>query len=831
MSNPHIGSAAGRTITTLIVVSTLGALAVTGFGLAQQEWPEVLPFWRHGATPGYLGFMACSALVIGLARITLGVSHVASTVLLVLAMALVDSSLAPLLAVTYWLAACWSLGFFVIKALCPQGPPAGELARLLAGAGLWATAGSMSAHFEVNTPWVWAIALGLPIVAARAPLIERVRSLVGRTLQRRHDRRLSVERSLLGAFVLTYFAFALLPELSHDPLALHLFVPSYVEANQAWNFDPSRYVWTLMPLLADWAYTIVYLLGGEAAAKLVNLAFLLACAQLVRHLVQTLGGTDRGADWGALIFISTPLTFFLGSALYVEPFWSAYLLAGALFTFRIMLGHDDRSSQLMLVALFLAFAAAAKAVALVVLPIIFALLIPSVPALLGKGNRLATCRAAGLFVAIAAIPYLIAWLISGNPVFPFFNAVFESPFYPAENFQNRAFVAELKWDLPYQLVYFAQKFTSGMTGGVGAGGFQWVLLLVPSTLAALAFRDWKAAVLAAVCLLSLLVVFEFQAFLRYAFPAFLLLSALVGLVMSKCAASGRTLRWTMAGLAALTLGLNALFLGSASPNYKDVPVLEVFDPQGEDRIVRQREPIRKAVELVNQLNESRSPVIFLAPPLAAGLASDALFVNWYNLAFERELRSAPDTDAFARLVRKHSARYLILDSRWRRHQERLLAWVDWGFHIVGRFGPVSVHKLDDAIFFSEELLAGTTELSSPPWLVREGADPREDGSVLVTVSAPITQSAPVEAGRSYLNRVTAKCADQPARGRLQVIWRSADREMLGTEIFSFPCRTIWATESQEVVAPQGAATAVVFGTGHAAQPIHLAEISFRGSGS
>ena len=833
MPNPETGSpgsASGRTITSLIVLSMLGTLAVTGFGLAQQDWPAVLPFWRPGVTIGYLGFMACAALAIALARITVQAGYIASTALLGVSIALLDGGLMPLLSVLFFFAACWSLGWFVIKGLCRKNPPSSELARVLVGAGLWASAVSITVHFEVNYGWVYSIALALPIVAARTPLINLVRNLVRQTLQRRHDRHLIVERSLLGGFFLTYFAFALLPELSYDPLAVHLFVPAYVEANQAWNFDPGRYVWTLMPLLADWAYTIGYLLGGEAAAKLVNMAFLVVCAQLVRQTVQTMGGSERGADWGTLILLSTPLTFLLGSALYTEPFWSAYLLAGALYTFRVLLGHGDRSSQLMLVALFLAFAAAAKAVALVIVPIVLALLVPRVPALFSKGNRQSTCCAAGLFLAVAAIPYLNAWLVSGNPVFPFFNAIFESPFYPAENFRNRAFVTELNWNLPYELVYFAERFTSGMTGSTGAGGYQWVLLLVPTTLAALVFRDWKAAGLAAVCLLSFLVVFNFQAFLRYVFPSFLFLSALVGLVISKCDCSGTTLRWGMLGLAALTLGLNVLFFGSASPNYRDVPVLAVFDSQSQESLVRRRAPIRKAVELVNQLNESGSPVIFLAPPLAAGLVSEALFANWYNRTFERELRSTPDVDSFASLIRKHGARYLIFDSRWRGHKERIAALVEGSFHKVAGFGPVSVHKVDDLIFFSEELLVGTTELASPPWLLAEAEDSREDGTVLVTAATPITQSVPVEAGRSYLNRVTAKCADQPARGRLQVIWRDARRNLLGTQIVSFHCRMNWVAESQEVVAPEGAASAVVFGSGHTALPIHLAEVSFRTSG-
>ena len=805
----------------------VAALAVTGYGLAQQEWPAVLPSWRYGATAGYLAFIACSALAIAMARIVLHAGCVASTAVLGAALALVGGGLASLVAVLFFLAASWSLGYLVTRVLCRQFPTADEPLRVLVGAGLWATAVSLSAHFAVNYSWVYAIALALPIVAARKPLAGLVRNIALQALRQRHGRRRLVEKSLLGALVLTYLAFAFLPELAYDPLAIHLFVPGYIEANGAWNFDPGRYVWTLMPMLADWAYTINFLLGGEAAARLVNLVFLLACAHLVRQLVRTLGGSGRGADWGALVLLSTPLTFLLGSALYTEPFWSAYLLAGALVFFRMVEGDGNERSQLALAALLLAFSAAAKAVALAILPIVFALLIPRVPALLARGNRLFTFRAAGLFLALASIPYLVAWALSGNPVFPFFNGLFESPLYPAENFSNSAFESEIGWNLPYLLVFAAERYTSGMTGSTGAAGFQWLLLLIPGVLAAGAFRNGKAATVAGVCVLSLLVVFAFQTFLRYVFPAYLFLGVLIGLALSDCVRRGRTLGGGMVALAALTVGLNILFFGSSSPSYRDVPVLAVFDPERREEIVRRRAPMRRAVELVAELNESRSPVAFLSPPLAAGLTTEALFANWYNSSFERELRSIQDFNNFVGLVQEQGVRYLISHSAWQGQREGLTALVDRAFHKIAGFGPVSVFRLDEALAFPTELLAGPTVFSLPSWRHREGSTVHDDGTLLVTARSPITQAVPVEAGKRYLNRVTARCVDRPAKGRLQVIWRDAAGNPLGREIVAFNCRGRWAVESQEVVAPRGAAHAVVFGSGHTAAPIRISEISFR----
>ncbi|MYF91222.1 MAG: hypothetical protein F4184_03530 [Gemmatimonadetes bacterium] len=432
-----------------------------------------------------------------------------------------------------------------------------------------------------------------------------------------------------------------------------------------------------------------------------------------------------------------------------------------------------------------------------------------------------------MFLAAGSIPYLIAWLVSGNPVFPFFNGIFESPFYPAENFNNRNFNADLSWRLPYELVFFSERFTSGMTGTVGAAGFQWLLLLAPALTAALAFRDRKAVVLGIVCLSSLLAVFVFQSHLRYIFPTYIFLSALFGLAMSNAAGAGWLVRWGVWGLGVFTLGLNVLFFGSCSPNYRDLPIAAVFDPAVRERLVHRRAPIRKAVELVNQLNQSGAPVVFLAQPLAAGLNSEALFANWYNRVFWNELRAARDPDAFSSLMRSAGARDMIADVAWRDRQDWTIALVDQAFHKVAGFGPLSVLKLDDALFFSEELLTGSSDLSSSAWTLRAGLEATEDGSVTVTVESPVTQAVPVKPGEIYLNRVSARCAGQQARGRLQVNWIDAEGELLDVEIRAFDCAPQWVTQGQEVVAPLGAVSAVVFGSSHSALPIQISRVSFR----
>ena len=63
-----------------------------------------------------------------------------------------------------------------------------------------------------------------------------------------------------------------MPEIGHDALATHLFIPAYIQEYLRWDFNVNYYVWAVGPKLGDWIITIPYLLGGETAVRLFNIS-------------------------------------------------------------------------------------------------------------------------------------------------------------------------------------------------------------------------------------------------------------------------------------------------------------------------------------------------------------------------------------------------------------------------------------------------------------------------------------------------------------------------------------------------------------------------------
>ncbi|MDE0002016.1 MAG: hypothetical protein OXQ29_04930 [Rhodospirillaceae bacterium] len=815
---------------TLMAACMALGLFLTAFGFFREDWPHVWTVLNASPSSAYLYALAGGTAVIAILASKTRLGHVATTALLGVAISLVAGGFWPLLAVAIFFGAAWSLGDVVLRFFGRPDSSAGTVERILLGTGLFGTLVGAMVHIPINRPWVYWVMLAVPVAITGRRLWKTApwdflksgwSALVGIFTPKDHPGRLV--RPLLGSLVLLYLAMAFLPELAHDALAMHLFVPAQVAANQSWDFDPARYVWTYMPMLANWTYTIGWMLAGETAVRLMNLGFLLIAVQLVRDFVIVLGGCRRGADWSQAITLSTPLTFLVGTSAFVDAFWSAYLLAGLLLIVRWLWNPEEHPNGLVRCGALLGFAAASKAIALPYLPLM------AVPALArpsifrSKTFWRSLAAGAALFLLLGTWPYVLAWVETGNPVFPFYNSLFRSEFFPAKDFEHERFSAALTWDLAYQLTFSASRFIEGQ---LGAAGFQWVTLTAPVIAAIAMYRARRAAALLAFAALALLTVFSFQPYLRYVYPVFLILAVLIGFAFSLIDRGQSGLSTAMTLLVGVTLVLNLVFLGSASSPYRDVPVLDQFRDRGVDDLVVERAPVRRAVELVNLVNTHRFPVAFFAAPLAADLKSSALFWNWYNLAFVGELRDASDSAALAQVLRGNRARYLIVDRFYQDRMGRIGEQAQAIGELLGRFGPIAVYRLKDDWFYREELIRSPDRFDAPDWQHRQPVQLKQSGTVVASERGSIVQSVPVVAGEFYRSSVLARCADRAGFGRVQVNWLHRDH-VVTSSIKVFPCRTAWSEEIQELVAPAGAVRASVYGTSHDGTPVEIGKVSLR----
>lgn len=796
----------------------IGAL-ITVLGLVELEWPQVLPWSGASSLGRYLSVLLLSFLIVGGGSLFWRRNPIMVGILFAAFIAICTASLWAMLVTIAFFVSSAVLGKVVRTALRDSSANRGWIVNMLVGAGLYGVIIGLIAHFSINYPGVYALLLLLPLMFAKgstSELISDVRDWAGRGYSNKgSDLLLEVAIVVVG---MIYFVVALMPEVGHDALAMHLFIPGHLEQQHFWGFDVSKYVWAVMPMLGDWIFSVGYMLAGETSTRLINIGFVFILAWLIRELVLWAGGNDQGAKWAMLIFLSTPLTFTESSSLFIEPVWASFVVAGILGILQLCSKSSDSVMPLKSAALLLALAVSSKAVTFTILPILILFLLFRFRSW-AFNDRVLSDVILGLmlFLAIGSIPYITAWGLTGNPVFPFLNALFQSEYFPNVNFDSSSIFGKgLSWDFLYQVTFNSGKFLEARPG---ASGFQWMLLLIPGVVALLFAKKIRGIAILCIGFLIIVIVFQSVSYLRYVFPAWVLLTAGIGVAISVLGNKRTFIGGCCYFVAAVVVILNLLFLNSGA-QYSDFALKSLISKTDRESYLNYRLPIRNAIELVNKLNVGGTPVAVFSSPLTAGLSADALYANWYNSKFQLAIGSVTDENSLANILMNEGVDYVILDSNWGGSDKRKL--IEQVTEKVSDIGSISVRMLSGDYRFNSEVLRSPDFSASEGWqFVGDAKYDAKEGYVSVSVSSLGVQTVPVSSGRRYVNSVVARCGSEPSQGRIQINWLDARSQITHVDIKVFDCDPQWIKHNMEVVAPKDAVLAVVYVAGHSSVPLEF----------
>jgi hypothetical protein len=514
------------------------------------------------------------------------------------------------LAVLFFLGSCFQLGRLLFREL-------DAALSTLVGLTVWIFLLSIAVHFPVNRPSVYAISFAIPYLARwKRPKISWPPATAG--------------HALLVFVLLIHWLIALKPDISSDGLAMHLAIPEMIAHQARFTFDFQFYAWALMPMGGDFAFAGVYLLGGESAARLLDLSMLvLITAMVYKASLQWL--TPGRAALAAALFASTPLAELVTGSLFVENIWAA-LVTGA--------GLALWSGEILPGAILLGGAFATKLGTSAYLAPAIVLACISLHQSLRRGRTAALATL--LLIGFAAPPYLNAWIKSGNPIFPFANAMFRSPY-----FESAASLVDVRYRQNHDLnALYDLTFRSGnfIEGQGGALGFQYFLLLAPLLLLlsrkaprGLIFFGLTGAVITFVSVPNL----------RYVYPALPLLSIGLGWLICEMPA--------MLLVAVAILGLNLWFLPAAGWNH---PQFALFTRRQFDEYLSVGAPQRKLVEVLNRIAPGE-PVAFLHGDPIAGLHAKAYSDQWHTYRFWKALIAATDAAQISALVHQLGIHYVV----------------------------------------------------------------------------------------------------------------------------------------------------------------------------
>ncbi len=533
-----------------------------------------------------------------------------------------------------------------------EGPVA-----VLGGTAIWILIMTCIARLPVHYRATYLVALALPL-AISYPIARRLAS--GWLDLLRPSRTPSLPE-FLSVFLVAFVAAAhwlvvLEPEVGADGLAMHLATASNIALHHAFTIDFHRFIWALMPMGADWCYSVVYVLGGEYAARLLNFALLAVIGLLLFGAARRFV-SNAVAMFMVFLFLSTPLVQLVTGSLFVENFVAAMCLGAAVALWKFW--EESRARWLMLTAFLLGTSIALKLGTLALGAVMVPLLAMAIWRNRRRIRRTIQVSAAVVLLATAAMPYLYAYGRSGNPIFPFENVRFHSADYANENLKDPRYAEPVSWWTPLQLTFNTSRYYEGQDGSFGLQ----YLLLLPLTLVCLgSMRSFAGLSAAAIGLGGALIIAATLPNARYFYPVlpFLALGATAALGEI---ASRRTRIFQFSLVACLGAGLLNLYLLPASGWYhKDFVSVPLFSEAGRQKYLQRMAPVRELVAYLNRVDRIH-PVVFIDSSALADLIAPAYALHWHNYAFQKQAEASEDPEQFYHMLAQLGVRRLLVPSQ------------------------------------------------------------------------------------------------------------------------------------------------------------------------
>ena len=634
---------APRVVPPVLALAAVALVAATIYGLRAGQlfsdpgWTATgkLRLFRYT----WIFWSAGAAMLIAVPRYLVAVL----AVLFLVATAVAVGPL-ELLAVSAFLIASCALGSLLLRT--------GQLLAVLAGLAVYIFLMTFLARLPVNYPAVYLAMLALPILldwrGVWGRLVAWARALApSQTWTRQRG----------AAFLLLVFVLGMhwliipQPESSADGLAMHLAIPVNIARHHVFTYQPGRIFWSVMPMGADWCYTIVYLLAGEFAARLLNFAMLLIVAGLLYVAVRR-WVTPAAAFLIVTLFASTSLVQMVTGSLLVENFLAAMILG----VFVAIWRFGDTGDRRLLYAAALC-GGAAMAIKFGALAYLLAAFPVAAIEARRQWKRLGPrpALAAALVLVAAAVPsYALAWHMTGDPLFPFLNRTFPSPLADSRaTFADLRYHEPLTWHTPFDLTFHTDRYYEGRPGGLG---FAYFLFVPLGLMAALAITRRPVIAAATTVLAGFLIILELLPNVRYLYPALPLMLLPVAALLGGVTAGA--LRRALIVLAVVCVILNIWFLPCSTYYHSDFYEQAPFSRAARQVYIHRYAPVREIGQYMNRAHPGAAVFLAAGSDLAA-FNAETYNEGWHQYAAWTQLQRAHTPREAADLMGRWNVRYIV----------------------------------------------------------------------------------------------------------------------------------------------------------------------------
>lgn len=359
--------------------------------------------------------------------------------------------------------------------------------------------------FPLHGPRIYLLLAALLLLVRRRVLRERLGMiLVGWQDLGREAR--GWQAAVAGAGLLASMGLWL-PTMNYDDNAAHLILPYQLLRGGYYHLDASTQAWALAPWANNALNGIAAVLAGVEARAAVNAIWLLVGMNGAWRLAIALGAQSRGALAAVVVWVTLPFTGYFTTTMQVDGASGAILLhlAALLVTSRLKL------PSAWVVGALLGLLAGLKVTnAIYVLPAAAWL------TWLAFHNRdwVWLVRAVMIALLLGTSSYIFSVWITGNPLFPLYNATFQSPYYPPVDIVDRRWMMGLSVDALWDLTFHTDRFGEFYPGAFGLA----LVALLPALTIEMA-RHPVSRLVGLWFIISGILVFSQIQYARYAFPA------------------------------------------------------------------------------------------------------------------------------------------------------------------------------------------------------------------------------------------------------------------------------------------------------------------------
>ena len=529
-----------------------------------------------------------------------------------------------------------------------------QLCATLLGIAVYIFLMTFLARLPVNYPAVYLFLLAVPVLfdirGVGRRLVSWAKPLV---LSRPRSRPQAAAFALLVFVLGVHWLIVPQPESSADGLAMHLAIPNNIALHHVFTYQPGRIFWSVMPMGADWCYTMVYLLGGEFAARLLNFAMLLLVEALLYRVARRFVSPAIGFVLLAL-FASTSVVQMVTGSLLVENFLAAMVAGMAVAIWQF--GDTGQRRYLYAAAVLggttLAIKLGGLAYIVAALPVA-AIEMRRQWQRLGPRPAIASGIAAAVLLAAALPTYAISWRLTGDPVYPFLNQTFPSPLVDRSiSFLNPSYTHPVAFRTPYDLTFHTDRYSEGRAGSLG---FHYLLLVPLGIVALLAVRRrpaWSAAVIS---LGGGLIVLRSMGNDRYFYPSLPLLLVPLAALLGWLAPSA--LRRALIALAVACVLLNAWFLPSSNYYHGNFYEQAPLSKSMRQVYIATCSPIREIGQYMNRIHPG-APVFLADGSDLAAFNAEVYSNGWHQFGVFARLQRARDARDIAGILGGWNVHYI-----------------------------------------------------------------------------------------------------------------------------------------------------------------------------